>query len=193
MNSTGKMIIVFVLLAAVVSVLALKSREANHSTPATTPKAVATIPQKAPEPAPPARESAAPVKPVKPTKPVTTPDTRLAKQTETTAPVVSPSKTKPVSVKPKMLPRLLELGADKCMPCRMMQPVLEELRKEYAGKLQVDFIDVWKNPAVADQYGIQSIPTQIFFDADGKEIYRHLGFFPKDEIIAKFAQLGSPL
>jgi len=91
------------------------------------------------------------------------------------------------------LPRLLELGADRCIPCKMMQPILADLRKEYAGKLQVDFVDVWKNPAEADRYGVQIIPTQIFFDSNGKEVFRHLGFFPKEEIVAKFKELGIDL
>ena len=88
------------------------------------------------------------------------------------------------------LPRLLELGADECVPCKMMQPILAELRQEYPGRLQVDFIDVWKNPEEAQRYQIQAIPTQLFFDQDGKEIFRHLGFYPKEDILARFAELG---
>lgn len=76
-------------------------------------------------------------------------------------------------------PRLLDLGATKCIPCKMMAPILEELRKEYAGKLKVELIDVWENPAAADPYGIEQIPTQIFFDASGKELFRHEVFFPR--------------
>jgi len=88
------------------------------------------------------------------------------------------------------IPRFLELGADKCVPCKMMQPILDELRKEYPGKLQVDFVDVWKEPAASQQYGISAIPTQIIFDANGKEVFRHIGFFPKEEILAQLSQLG---
>lgn len=88
------------------------------------------------------------------------------------------------------LPRLLELGADECVPCKMMQPILAELRQEYPSRLQVDFIDVWKNPEAAERYQIQAIPTQLFFDQDGKEIFRHLGFYPKEDILARFAELG---
>jgi len=75
----------------------------------------------------------------------------------------------------------------------MMQPVLAELRKEYPNRLRVDFVDVWKDPAPARQYGVQAIPTQIFFDAKGKEVFRHTGFYPKDEILAKFQELGIDL
>src|SRR5690606_35899517 len=60
------------------------------------------------------------------------------------------------------LPRLVDLGADKCIPCRAMAPILDELREEYAGTFEVIFIDVWKNPAAGDEYGVQMIPTQIF-------------------------------
>ncbi len=74
------------------------------------------------------------------------------------------------------LPRLLDLGAHSCIPCKMMAPILEELKKEYAGAFKTDFIDVWKNPDAGKQHGIQAIPTQIFFDAEGKERYRHTGF-----------------
>jgi len=88
------------------------------------------------------------------------------------------------------LPRLLELGSDSCRPCQMMQPILAELRTEYPGKLQVDFIDVWKDESAGQRYGVQAIPTQIFFDAKGKELFRHVGFYPKEEILAKFKELG---
>jgi thioredoxin 1 len=88
------------------------------------------------------------------------------------------------------LPKLLDLGADKCIPCKMMAPILEELKSEYQGRMEVVFIDVWKNPGAGDTYGIQSIPTQIFFDASGKELFRHTGFFGKEDILAKWKELG---
>ena len=92
--------------------------------------------------------------------------------------------------KPKALPRLVEVGANACLPCKMMQPILAELREEYAGKLQVDFVDVWKHPEKGSEYRVQVIPTQVFFDVDGKEVFRHMGFYPKDEIVAKLKELG---
>jgi thioredoxin 1 len=94
---------------------------------------------------------------------------------------------------PKALPRLVDLGADKCIPCKKMAPILEELRKEQAGKIEVVFIDVWKNPDAANPYNINLIPTQIFFAADGKELFRHEGFFPKEDILAKWNELGVEL
>jgi thioredoxin 1 len=88
------------------------------------------------------------------------------------------------------LPKLLDLGAGKCIPCKMMAPILEQMKTEYAGKLEVEFIDVWKNPDAAKQYGIEVIPTQIFYDASGKELFRHIGFFAKEDILAKWKELG---
>ena len=75
----------------------------------------------------------------------------------------------------------------------MMAPILEELKKEYAGKLEVEFIDVWKNPDAGRQYGIEVIPTQIFYDTNGKELFRHIGFFAKEDILAKWKELGVDL
>ncbi|NTV03826.1 thioredoxin family protein [bacterium] len=94
---------------------------------------------------------------------------------------------------PTTLPRLVDLGADKCVPCKMMAPILEELRAEQAGKLDVVFIDVWKNKDEAAKYGIDLIPTQIFYAADGRELFRHEGFFAKEEILAKWKELGVAL
>jgi thioredoxin 1 len=91
------------------------------------------------------------------------------------------------------LPRLVDLGAGKCIPCKMMAPILEELKKEYAGILIVEFIDVWKNPEAGEEYGIRLIPTQIFYDSSGKELFRHEGFFAKEDILAKWKKLGVEL
>jgi len=74
------------------------------------------------------------------------------------------------------LPRFVEIGAEKCIPCKMMQPILADLRKEYAGKLQVDFVDVWEHPEQGDKYGVRQIPTQVIYDSSGKEVFRHIGF-----------------
>ena len=66
------------------------------------------------------------------------------------------------------LPRLVDLGADRCIPCKMMAPILEELRREYAGVFEVEIIDVWKNPEEVNRFGLKGIPTQIFLDAAGQ-------------------------
>ncbi len=88
------------------------------------------------------------------------------------------------------LPRMVDLGADKCIPCKQLAPILEELKQEYAGRVTVEFIDVWRNPKAGEPYKIRVIPTQIFFDASGKEIWRHEGFLPKADFIAKFKEMG---
>jgi thioredoxin 1 len=74
-----------------------------------------------------------------------------------------------------------------------MAPILEELRTEFEGQLEVEFIDVWKKPAASKPYKINLIPTQIFYDASGKELFRHEGFFSKEDILAKWKQLGVSL
>lgn len=93
----------------------------------------------------------------------------------------------------KTLPKLVDVGAGKCIPCKKMAPILEELKKEYTGKLDVVFVDVWKEEKEADKYKINLIPTQIFFDAAGKEVYRHEGFFSKADILSKWKELGVEL
>ncbi len=88
------------------------------------------------------------------------------------------------------LPRLVELGSTTCIPCQMMKPILEELTIEYDGRLEVEFVDVHREPKKAERFNIRVIPTQVFLDADGKELFRHEGFFPKEDILAKWAELG---
>lgn len=79
----------------------------------------------------------------------------------------------------------IELGSVKCIPCRMMQPVMEKLERDFAGKVRVVFHDVWtrEGKPYASKYRIRAIPTQVFLDKDGKEIYRHTGYFQYEEIV----------
>ena len=88
------------------------------------------------------------------------------------------------------LPRLLDLGADKCIPCKKMAPILEGMKEEFAGRLQVDFIDVWKNPNEAPKYKVTTIPTQIFLDPEGNELLRHVGFFSREDILKTWSDHG---
>jgi thioredoxin 1 len=88
------------------------------------------------------------------------------------------------------LPLLVDVGADKCIPCVMMAPILEELKKEYAGSLDVVFVDAWKKPEEANKYRVRMIPTQIFYDASGKELCRHAGFMSKEDILSKLGELN---
>jgi len=84
----------------------------------------------------------------------------------------------------------IELGADRCIPCKEMQPIMKEIAEEYAERIQVVFYDVWKDPKPARHYRIQLIPTQVFIDQNGKEIFRHVGLFPKEEILQMLKEMG---
>lgn len=88
------------------------------------------------------------------------------------------------------LPKLVDLGRGTCIPCKKMAPILEELAREYQGRAVVEVIDLRDKPGAAQEYGIKLIPTQVFFDTDGKEVWRHEGFLAKDQIVAKFTELG---
>ena len=77
---------------------------------------------------------------------------------------------------------MVDLGAKTCIPCKMMAPILEELKVEYDGRAAVIFIDVWEDKSQGKRFGIQSIPTQIFYDKHGNEVYRHQGFYSKKGI-----------
>jgi thioredoxin 1 len=85
----------------------------------------------------------------------------------------------------------IEIGADRCIPCRKMQPIMKEVAAEFAEDVQVVFYDVWKDPEPGRQYGIQLIPTQVFVDATGKEVDRHVGFFAKEPLIAVLVKQGA--
>lgn len=85
---------------------------------------------------------------------------------------------------------MVDLGAKKCIPCKMMAPIMEELEVEYKGRAAIIFIDVWEQPDAGRKFGIGLIPTQIFYDATGKEVLRHEGFFDKASIIAELTRLG---
>lgn len=91
------------------------------------------------------------------------------------------------------LPVLMDLGAARCPNCKRMTVILEDLKKTYAGKLDVTFIDVFENAELARKHKISLIPTQIFFDAAGEELFRHEGFYGKEDILAKWKELGVEL
>jgi len=86
---------------------------------------------------------------------------------------------------------LVDLGATSCIPCKMMAPILENLKEEYKGKAAVIFIDVWEkaNKEKARAFRVRSIPTQVFFDKNGREAFRHVGFFDRDSIVKKLEEL----
>ena len=116
-----------------------------------------------------------------------TPATAAVTPTATAAPAA------PVATASVTLPRLLDLGAGKCIPCKLMAPILADMKASFAGVMQVDFIDVWEDKAAAQAHGISTIPTQIFFAPDGKELFRHEGFMAKEDILAQWKSLGYDL
>jgi len=85
---------------------------------------------------------------------------------------------------------MLDLGADSCIPCKMMAPILAKMEKKYDGKAAIIFIDVWKHREQAKRFGIRAIPTQIFFNKEGKEIYRHVGFMGESAIVKQLKKMG---
>jgi len=87
-------------------------------------------------------------------------------------------------------PSMVDFGASGCRPCDMMAPILEMLKKKHAGKANVLFVQVREEQVLAARYGVQSIPVQVFFDKDGKETFRHVGFFPQDGIEKRLAEMG---
>jgi thioredoxin 1 len=112
-------------------------------------------------------------------------------ETPASVPTTTPVSAEPATQPTTGLPRMVDLGADKCIPCKKMAPILVELRAEYTGRAVIDFIDVWKDPDAGQEYNIRLIPTQIFFDRKGKEVWRHEGFLPKEDIVAKLKELGA--
>lgn len=86
----------------------------------------------------------------------------------------------------------VELGSVRCIPCKKMQPIMDEIKKEYKGQVKVIFYDVWtpEGRSYAAKYKIKLIPTQVFLDKDGKEYFRHVGFFPKEELVKVLKQKG---
>ncbi len=85
---------------------------------------------------------------------------------------------------------MVDLGAKKCIPCKMMAPVLEKLEKVYAGRAAIVFLDVWEDPKPARRFSISGIPTQIFFDKEGREVYRHVGFLSEEAIVRRLKDMG---
>lgn len=85
---------------------------------------------------------------------------------------------------------MVDLGAKKCLPCKMMAPILEKVEKAYRGRAVIHFYDVWEDREPATRFGIRGIPTQIFFDKDAKEVYRHVGFMSEADIVSQLTKMG---
>jgi thioredoxin 1 len=85
---------------------------------------------------------------------------------------------------------MVDFGAKKCIPCKMMAPILEKLKKTYEGRASIVFFDVWEDPTPAKRFGVRGIPTQIFFDKHGEEVYRHMGYMSEEAIVTKLKFMG---
>jgi thioredoxin 1 len=96
----------------------------------------------------------------------------------------------PQEIPVKEMVTMVDLGAKSCIPCKMMAPIMEKLEKDYKGRAAILFIDVWKEPDQAKRFGISIIPTQIFFDKQGKEVFRHKGFMSEEAIVTQLKKLG---
>jgi thioredoxin 1 len=76
----------------------------------------------------------------------------------------------------------MEIGSKTCIPCKMMQPIMKEIAEEYKGIVKVEFYDLMEDREIGPRYSIRVMPTQVFLDANGREFFRHEGFYPKDEL-----------
>lgn len=181
MNKTVRILIVVALIAVVAGVLAIKNSEKSSQSNVEINKPSA-VPQTTNEDA----NSSNKTTPTNIQNTVININVEQEKNTTTEIQTVETGNAKEL----KALPRLVDIGADKCIPCKMMAPILEELKKEYDGIFNVDFIDVWKNPDAGKEYNIKMIPTQIFFDSAGNELFRHEGPLFKEDILAKWKELN---
>jgi thiol-disulfide isomerase/thioredoxin len=129
-------------------------------------------------------------------------DTAEAK-TETEAPATAradsakPDKSQSAAAKPAVgverpmsLPRMWDFGSEKCIPCKTMMGILTPMMSEYAGKVDIRIINVYEEQALASQYRIQIIPTQVFLDTTGRELWRHIGVLTRDSILLRFKEYG---
>jgi len=109
------------------------------------------------------------------------------------APVKPESRPKPVAEKTKELPRMWDFGSEQCNPCKTMMAILTPMMKDYDGKVDIRIIDVYKEKELTKQFKIVSIPTQVFIDAAGKELYRHIGVYPRESIEDCFKKFDFPI
>jgi len=85
---------------------------------------------------------------------------------------------------------MIDLGAKKCIPCKMMAPIMEKMERKYEDKAAVVFIDVWEHREQAARFRVRAIPTQIFFNTGGEEVYRHVGFLAEKDIVSQLEKMG---
>ena len=109
------------------------------------------------------------------------------------APVAAHAEPVAAVASARRLPRLVDLGTTSCAPCKAMLGVVAELERSYTGQLAVEFVNVQQDEEAGRKYGVEVIPTQVFLDPDGKELFRHTGFYATEAIVAKWRELGYPL
>ena len=116
----------------------------------------------------------------------------------------SPKKVKPAPLEPKAelekvaektkeLPKMWDFGSTNCLPCKTMKEILDPMIVDYKGKVDVRIINVYEATELTKQFRISVIPTQVFIDAEGKELFRHIGVYPRDSIEARFSEFGMPV
>lgn len=88
------------------------------------------------------------------------------------------------------LPKLIDFGANKCIPCKKMAPILQDLSEEYKGRVVIKIIEIYQERELTMVNEIRLIPTQIFFDEKNREVYRHVGFMDKEQIKKVFEKMG---
>ncbi len=101
--------------------------------------------------------------------------------------------TAPTSTPAAGLPRMVEIGSDSCATCIAMQQVVADLRTHHAGRLEVVSINLRQYPEQVQVWRVKFIPTQVFLDGQGRELYRHVGYLPRPAVEERFAALGFPL
>jgi thioredoxin 1 len=120
------------------------------------------------------------------------PDTQQPEPAKKVEP--QPQKPKPepekVAEKPKGLPKMWDFGSEQCIPCKTMLEILTPMMANYKGKVDIRIINVYEETELTKQFRIVTIPTQVFIDAEGKELFRHIGVYPRDSIEAKFREFG---
>jgi thioredoxin 1 len=105
----------------------------------------------------------------------------------------TPDRPAQVAEKPKELPKMWDFGSVNCLPCKTMKEILDPMMVDYKGKVDIRIINVYEDKERTQQFRIVTIPTQVFIDAEGKELFRHIGVYPRDSIVAKFKVFGFPV
>lgn len=105
----------------------------------------------------------------------------------------TPDKPTPVAEKPTELPKMWDFGSVSCLPCKTMKEILDPMMVDYKDKVDIRIINVYEDRERTQQFRIVTIPTQVFIDAAGTELFRHIGVYPRDSIVAKFKEFGFPV